>query len=505
MNLIKELFNKYFWIAVFVIIIFEILSFLGYLYEPVNTIFFFIILIFTLIICFFKPEAGIYIILAELSIGSKGYLFSFELEGFSISIRLALFLLIFFIWLVKLISQRKITFFKSKNWPYFLILFAFIGIGIIVGLIKDNPLDFIFFNVNGYLFLGLLLPIWQFINNQKKIINCIRVIFAGILAVSIKVFLLLFVFSHQIMDWIQPLYRWVRETGVGEITVLENGLVRIFFQSHIFHLFGFFILFYFLFKKYKLMKKSEIVLLTFFLIIISSNLIISYSRSFWLAWIIGLVILYIFIWLVLKNKFKKVFISGLFILLIILFGLGLEILIINIPIFGSGGGLSINDVINSERMTNLSEEPALQSRFELLTPLLDKNIENPIIGGGMGSSVTYATEDLRYIDMHAGDNMYTTYDFEWAYLGMWLNLGIFGLIASMLVIYKILKIGWKNFKRNIKNESNLIIFGMFISLIVLIIVNFSTPYLNHPLGISIIILIAITFEKLNTKQETYGK
>ena len=89
-----EFFGKYFKITFIAILFIELLSFLGYLFEPINTIFFFLIIAAALIFSLVKLEYGLYILLAELFIGSKGYLFSLEYGGVAISLRIALFLII---------------------------------------------------------------------------------------------------------------------------------------------------------------------------------------------------------------------------------------------------------------------------------------------------------------------------------------------------------------------------------------------------------------------------
>lgn len=497
MNLIKQLFNKWFWIIILAVLVFETLSFLGYLYSPINMIFFWVIVGLILIAGLIKPEWAIYIIFAELFIGSKGYLFDFEIAGFEISIRLALFLIVFLIWLVKIIQQKKIVFLKSKLFPYFSALIVFMAVGVLMGVLGDNSIKNIFLDANGYLFLFLILPVWQFINNREKAIKLLKVFMACLVAVIIKTFVLLFIFSHGIISWMEPLYRWVRETGVGEITVLENGLARIFFQSHIFHLAGFFILLVFLVFLYKQLSKKQVFFLLLFWLGTSSVLIISYSRSFWLAWIAGIVIVYLVIWLALKVRLKKILVFGVVTFLIILAGLGLELGIINFPIIGGGAGISASSLI-FERTSGLEDEAALQSRFELLAPLWQEIRGNIVLGGGFGSEVTYQTQDPRYIDMH-GNDQYTTFSFEWGYLDLWLKLGFFGLLAYLLFLLKVLQTGWRSVRISAEGNDKFIALSLAMGLVVLSIVHITTPYLNHPLGIGLIIMSAVLFSALKRK------
>ena len=500
MNIISKILNKSFWLVVLGIAIFEALSYLGYLSGLVNTVFFFVILLIVLVTGFVKPEWAVYFAFIELFIGSKGYLYSFELMGTEISIRLGIFLVLILLWLIDIIRKKKINIFKYSIWKYLLILIAFFVVGVIVAYFKGNSLSNIFFDLNGYLFLALIFPVTQFITNKEKVIKIVKVLMASLLAVSLKTFMILFIFSHSKADWVTSIYRWIRETGVGEVTILENGLARVFLQSHIYFLVGFIILFCLLFFLYKQISKKQIIYLGGLLIIFSSVIIISYSRSFWLSFFVTILLLLIFLWLVSKQKFLKVFVFGLIFIAIFASGLGLELATINFPVLGGGGGVSASSLLLNERTIGASDEAALQSRFELLPPLWQANLDNAVLGGGFGTEVTYQTQDLRYIDMHDGDNNYTTYSFEWGYLDLWLKLGLFGIIAYLAFLLKIFNNGIKALKLNSDLEEKVLNLAFIFSFVCLIIVHATTPYLNHPLGFGLVIIIVLIFKYLTTEK-----
>ena len=77
-----------------------LLSFLGYVFPILNNIIFWLIFFITLALSLKKIEYGTFILLTELFIGVKGYLFSFNIGGFVLSLRIALFVLVFLIWFV---------------------------------------------------------------------------------------------------------------------------------------------------------------------------------------------------------------------------------------------------------------------------------------------------------------------------------------------------------------------------------------------------------------------
>src|SRR3990172_9941899 len=92
----------------------ELFSFFGFLYPQAGTILFFLIVFATLVASFWRLEYGLLIILAELFIGSKGYLFSLDIDGSVVSIRIALFLIIMAVWLArKIFSKSKVSSFPG--------------------------------------------------------------------------------------------------------------------------------------------------------------------------------------------------------------------------------------------------------------------------------------------------------------------------------------------------------------------------------------------------------
>jgi O-antigen ligase len=129
------------------------------------------------------------------------------------------------------------------------------------------------------------------------------------------------------------------------------------------------------------------------------------------------------------------------------------------------------------------KEAALVSRWMLLPKLMDEIKVNPISGQGFGKTVTYTSSDPRVLASNSGGR-YTTYAFEWGYLDIWLKIGLLGLVAYLLLIYKIIYVG---VIKGIKSGNSIYI-GIAAGCFFLVIVNIFTPYLNHPLGIGFIVL-----------------
>ena len=170
--------NKYFKITILSLVIAELVSFLGFYVPAVNTAGFFAIVAIALILSLKRLEYGLLILLAELFIGSKGYLFYFESGGLSVSIRIALWLIVMSVWFAKALgvalkNRRVDSEYFRLSWlttgvgPYFLILFIFIVWGFINGLLGKNGFANVFFDFNGWLFFALFFPVNYLIRRRE--------------------------------------------------------------------------------------------------------------------------------------------------------------------------------------------------------------------------------------------------------------------------------------------------------------------------------------------------
>ena len=480
------------------IILAEILSFLGYYYQLVNFIAFFAIIILVLVLSLYRLEYGLFILLAELLIGSFGYLFYFETGGFKISIRIALWLIIMSVWLagiiIKSIKTKKLQldFLRSPYLFYFAALLVFIALSVINGFLKNNSLNNIFFDANNWLYFLLIFPIYSVLqdDNNLKIIKQIFLTSIGWL--SVKTIILAYIFSHSFNFFILDLYLWVRRSGVGEITQVVPGFSRIFMQSHIFVLIGFFILLFYLLKnlneKPAVLNKQNFCLVGFSSLLLST-IIISFSRSFWL----GLAAGGFFIWLAAIGKFKinlkKFIIFNSIAALTVILSLALTFLIIKFPYPAPSGGFDAGNLL-SDRATQIANEAGASSRWQLLPPLWQEIKAAPILGRGFGATVTYKSNDPRVLAVNQSGE-YTTYAFEWGWLDIWLKLGILGLLIYLLLLTKIIFDGLKT--------GSYFSLSLGIGLIIILAVNIFSPYANHPLGIGYLIIAAAMMENLKLK------
>lgn len=484
-----KIFNKQFNLIFLLIILVELISFAGHLFPLINIIAFFILTILVLILALYKIEYGIAVLLTELFVGSMGHLFHFTFSGITISWRIALWLIIMFVWfsnvIIAWIKNKKlsITFCESSFFKYFIILFVFIICGIINGFIHHNQLNNIFFDFNGWLYFLLIFPIYEILQQEKNIYLIGQIFIASSIWIGIETLFLFFAFSHSSAIAPFVLYNWIRDTRVGEITLIQNGFFRIFLQSQIFILVNFFFASIVLIKSI-VIKKQQNFIINFLLLILSlSTILISFSRSFWLGLIVGILICLLILLFIIKINFKHFLLINCYWLLIFISSI---ILIISIAKFPYPTPINNFDAINifSDRASQFEGEAGASSRWALLPKLWAKIIKSPIIGQGFGATIIYQTKDPRVIESNPSGE-YTTYAFEWGWLDIWLKLGFLGLLAYLIIIIKLFLESCKL----ISHKQNWTIFGLTIGALVIAIVSISSPYLNHPLGIGYLILV----------------
>jgi hypothetical protein len=473
-------------------VLLEAFSFLSYYFSVINLIIFSFVVLLALFLAIYKIEWSFYILLAELFSNSMGYIFYLESGGFKLSLRIALWLVIIAVWLAKFLleifNNKKEVWLRYKKIPYFrnwLYLFLFIALGLIVGIIKNGFSD-AFFDFNAWLYFALIFPLWHIVSDNNKDVfvkNVVSIFLGAILFLIFKSFLFLFLFSHSLEPLIADLYYWTRRYYLGEITAMSGGFYRVFLQSQIYILIALLIsISAWVFTKN---KKAKIYLLAF-LSLLSSVLILSFSRSFWLAGILALALLFVVLWS--KFGFRRMFNSFLVTLFSFIIGFSLVLGVVKFPWPNSEVKFNLDSL--SERANVRVEESAISSRWALLDILRSDISNNFLLGRGFGARVEYKSSDPRVLEQTA-DGVYSTYAFEWGWLDIWLKLGFLGILAYGLLIYLFIKDFWQKFKR----EDNFIYLGLILSVASLVVVNFFTPYLNHPLGIGFLLVITLFWSK----------
>lgn len=487
---------KFYYRSFVYIFIFELLSLCVFLNQDYSNIIV-IILSFTILgLSLIKLEYGVYLALIELFIGSKGYLFSFEGDGIVISIRIIIWLIVMSVWfkdfIIACIKNRKKlihSILHHKFTKTYGILFIFIIWGFVNALLNKNSFNNIFFDMNGWLFFSYLFPFVHVCKNKETLRKIFNLFLACLLWISFKTLALLYIFTHEV-GYNFIIYKWVRDTGIGEITKMPEqygGFYRIFFQSHVYLVIGviaIILLWLSNFRQKKINYQGHLIYFSVLICFMAVN-IVSLSRSNWVGLVAGFVLLFLYI-LYLYN-WKKLFLTILTCCLSFILAIGLINSIIKFPYPKATSEL--NASLITDRASQIKDEAGVSSRWSLLPKLTDKIKENPLLGSGYGTVITYKSSDPRILESNPDGN-YTTFAFEWGWLDVWLKLGLFGVIVYAFFI---LKIFFTELMKLKKFDSDIAIYAhiMVIGLCIIASISMFSPYLNHPIGIGFMILSTI--------------
>ena len=476
----------------------EILSYLGFVYPSLGMVIASLIIISVLIVSLKNINYGLILVLAELFIGSQGYLFSLTIEGTRISLRMALWIIVMTVWFANEVREyrnNKQYLIRYQSLPYLrqLISIALVlGLGVIIGSVYNNDSSFFFLEAKRWLYIFILLPLLISFKLKEDIEKLITVLVGAVIVLCLHSVALVYIFSHGFIPLVYNIYAWMRFDLLGEITLSAGGFYRVFMQSHIFLLPALGVSFIlFLSEWYRNKKKFNwYTLLLLKITVISGTLIIAtLSRSFWLGLLVaGLVtgVLYIAIT---KPTLKVITQSFGISLGILIMSFLLFIIVVRFPL--PRPTTELDPSLLSDRVSG--SQAGIASRWSLLPVMWTEIKKSPLWGHGFGKTVTYHTSDPR-ITSTTIDGTYTTYAFEWGWLDMWLKFGLLGVCAFGWLLYSLLKDSLKLLEKNVVMGS-IILF----SLVVLIVVHFFTPYLNHPLGFGYLSLV-ILFLHRNSNQ-----
>lgn len=510
----------------------EFFSLLGVFFPWVSALGFCLTLAATLYFCLRDLEYGLYIIVGELLVGSFGYLFSVHHSGAPVSLRIGIFavfmLVYFFRFWQGLLQGESFLIRRSKYRNWYLGLGLACLIGVITGYYKHYPHNLMFLDANAWLFFLLLIPFYDIIyaknHEQLEVLgkNLSAVVIAGLLASFLKVGLSLYIFSHSSIEILYPFYKWIRDTRVGEITLTPYGFYRIFFQSQIYSLL---LLFPLLTRglwgnalssgaristnranstnsiNLTGIKKSNGSIL-FLSGLVLANLVISFSRSFWVGGAVGLIfILAILLFLSFNGwsltKFVKATFKIVPVILLSVFVIGL---LTQFPFPPVQNNYSLLEMLRGR----LHSDSAVSSRWQLVAPLWHQiskpypQIEGLVFGRGFGTTVTYQSQDPRVLAQNK-DGWTTTSAFEWGWLDIWLKIGLFGVLIYVGLLFKLIK-DYLTLGINTKTHiAKPVYIGFAASVVALAALHIFTPYLNHPLGISYIVLLTCLADALNAR------
>ncbi|MBI4121849.1 MAG: O-antigen ligase family protein [Parcubacteria group bacterium] len=481
----------------------EVLSIIGWAWPVWGNVAFIAVLALALILSLQDLRYGVAMMLAELIIGSHGYLLAFMTDGFSVSLRVGLFLVVLSVTIVRTFRDRSFPLYRSPLfWPL-IALAACVVYAFFRGLAVGNGFGNVFFDANAFIYFGMAWPFWQALRQREDFLLLGKVALGALLASTAKVLFLTYFFSHKERFWYAAgdVYSWVRDTRIGELTEMTDLFFRIFFQSQIYSVLAWFIILALSLtlitgKSWRTYIRDRQWLAFFGLLtLLTSSILISLSRSNWLGMLVAFIVMALaIIWLLPKPTNRIAYIvstsavAGVASLLLIT-------ILVLFPFPPVSGSFSAGSLF-SRRALTVNDEAGV-SRWQLLPPLWAEITEHPLLGQGFGKNVTFITEDPR-IKSRNGTGEYTTFVFEWGYHDLWLKLGLFGLAAYAWLLLNLLYRAWKWLSNQRGQELTLdtaLILGSTMSLLAMLVTHTFSPYLNHPLGIGYVLLFAVWLER----------
>lgn len=409
---------------------------------------------------------GLGLLLIELLVGSHGRLLSAFHSA--VSLRMAWFVLIIFVYIARsrgLFSLRRVREIARDDIGIAFVLVALaVAFGVTRGLAHGIPLASVVQDANGYFYLALAPLYFSYARTHRDRRFFISVIIGALAVLSFMTFALFLVFSNVYLERLAWVYSWARATYLAEITWAGSRYFRVFLPSQVWLMVGVLACFH---------VYREIRDLTYGVAagVLCAALALSLSRSFAVGMCVGIIVYTLLAW---RGGYSLTRMALQY-ATVALIALACVLFLVIIP--GNVGGIGGSALL--ARVSDIGE-PGIQSRLNQFGPLVRASLRYPFLGSGFGATATYQSVDPRVRALHP-DGMYTTYAFELGYMDMWFKLGALGVVLFLFLCVRLTKR-----LLSIKKEGWVWLAG----LAALLATHAFSPYLNHPLGLGYIIIIA---------------
>ncbi len=436
----------------------------------INTVVSLIVLLITIYLLFKKDECGWYIVALEIILGGAG---GFSAIG-QLSLRTCLLIASLSIYFTQKIRNKKYEIFKkNKTTSYFLFLIiGAAGLSALRGYLQfHHDLHLVIADIIPYLFFLYYSPLCGLLKSERFKNMASNAIVAALFGNFIFILFTFAGFSSSIFVMQGGYYHWFRDVALGKITELPFHFYRIVINEHLL------LVPVLLYSVSKIMlprqgevqseikgygdtKKNRNDKLSLYLFISASLLIIlslNLTRVYLLALAVGMLIL------LNRTNWKRWFTVSFVSFFIFIFSFT------SIHFLASRGqnlgwelfGLRIQSIVSP------SLEESSLSRMLLLPKIIEKIKSAPLIGHGLGDTVTVYSPVAKQV--------ITTSQFDWGYLEIIDELGTVGLLIWLLVIFYLLI--------KIYQDSSSSKQFYLASLIALLTINITSPALFHVLGI----------------------
>ncbi len=258
-------------------------------------------------------------------------------------------------------------------------------------------------------------------------------------------------------------YHWFRDVAGGKITPIEFDFYRLVLNEHLLLIPILLITCGQAIQNGIKRHHKTIILASLF--ILALNL----TRSYFLALGVGIMLLYS------RQHLRR--------WLFFVFGIPVVFMIIFTSLFVIGSrGHSIGWEVFGVRLWSIASptiEDSSLSRLLLLPHILSTIANRPLLGSGLGATVTVYSPILKQI--------ITTPQFDWGFLEMMAELGIIGIIPWLWIL-------WRTWAASFFQQKKITFYGA--SLVAILIINITSPALFHALGILwITVLLSLTSQE----------
>jgi len=445
--------------------------FFPYLAKPLLALLF----VLTLVLAWRKFEWGIYILFAELFVGSRGHLLEASVGFVPVSLRLVIFFAVIVGAGRLVLADRSSAWATLKQLPisfWFLVLAVVAGIGI--GFASGHPTASVFLDANGYLFLAVIPLVLLAVKDRDGIMRLLDILAAAVLVIALQT-LAAFVWFRFSLPGVAPLYAWILGQEIGEITGHVGEASRVFLQGQFYALVAIFIFAFFRAKQ------------TYYYLIFGAavfTVLMSLSRSFWLGAVAGVVFFIILVLGWVRIRFREFLALAARVALLSLVAIAAAYLLLSSNASTAGQSLG-------GRVEDPTQGPAGEARLLLLPGLLDGIQSRLFLGHGFGKELSYASFLPDRVTAQNPNGEIRSFAFEWGYLDLALKLGLIGFLAYFWFLGSIFQLGLEA-----PAGERLLAAGFLGGLAAICVLNVTTPYLNHPLGIGYLALSIVTFKAL---------
>jgi O-antigen ligase len=418
------------------------------------------------IIYFKETHYGWYIILGEMFLGGSGHF----LEFFGLSIRTLLILTFMFLWILHHAFSKKYKWRLHIKHAIFYTFFPFIIFLILaagIGIYNGNGFVQVVQDAIPFSYFILLLPFYHYFYKEHTQEYLVRLLFVFLLGSAIFALFTYILFTTGTAEVnISPYYTWFRDVAMGKITDMGNGFFRIVTPEHLLLVPGVLMISSLLMRNEKHNRYWYGFLALGMLI-----LVFDFSRTYMLALAVGLLILKY------KHKIKNWFRVSAMAMAIFL-GLFFSINIL------SSGFTSTGLELLGVRIASLGNpaiETSAYTRMALLEPIGQLISKKPLIGNGLGASISFIVPDTyEYL---------TTTEFDWGYLELLAELGMLGFLSFLAIL--ILTLYELMIKIESLSDYRDFYVGLLAGLVSLLVMTVTSPALFHVFGVFYLTIVLV--------------